>query len=393
MEGHRGLVGAPALSIVVPVYRVEEYLEECLDSILGQEGADDVEVIAVDDGSTDACGSMLAEYARQHPRVRVVQLPRNRGLSEARNVGLDHARGTYVWFVDADDWLPPGSLLAVAERLRGGDTDVLILEHAVVYEDGSSALRVFPRVWEGLAAPIRLADRPELLRLAQSACTKVVRRDFLLRTGLRFLPGWYEDTSFSHPLLMAASRIDLLGRVCYCYRQRPQGITRTVSHRHFEVFDQYRRLFEMVDGAGGAYEVFRPELFRLMVNHYLVILGNDSRLPEPMRRSFFDRVVAEYRRLRPPGGYPVPGGSAGVKHRLVRHQAYRAYTALRLANDGLQRARRALVPRWVRARLAPDPTLLRRPEPAPRRAGGPHPVGLIRPRSAVEPPAFVDESS
>ena len=92
------------ISFVVPAYRVQGYLRECLDSICGQAGAE-IEVIGVDDGSPDSSGEILAEYARRDPRVRVVTLPVNRGLGAARNAGLAEARGEYVWFVDGDDWL------------------------------------------------------------------------------------------------------------------------------------------------------------------------------------------------------------------------------------------------------------------------------------------------
>ena len=97
----------PTLSVVVPVYRVEGYLRECLDSILAGAGAD-VEVVAVDDASPDGCAAILDRYAAADPRVRVVRMAANVGLGMARNAGLDAARGEYVWFVDSDDWLPPG---------------------------------------------------------------------------------------------------------------------------------------------------------------------------------------------------------------------------------------------------------------------------------------------
>ncbi len=171
----------------------------------------------------------------------------------------------------------------------------------------------------------------------------MARRALLDEAGLRFLPGWYEDSSFSHPMMMAARSIDVLHEVCYCYRQRtPGGITTTVSARHFEVFDQYERLFAIVDRASGAYDVFRPELFRLMINHYLVIVGNEWRLPTGMHRAFFRRIAQDYRRWLPAGGYAVPDGVTGLKHRLVRHDAYRAYAALRLAHRQTAGVRRLL---------------------------------------------------
>src|SRR3954453_16074401 len=114
------------LSVVVPVYRVEEYLKQCLDSILT--GDDRVEVIAVDDASPAPCGGLLDAYAEDHPGLRVLHLPHNVGLGLARNAGLDEATGDYVWFVDSDDWLAPGAVPAVLNRLRDTEPDVLLID-------------------------------------------------------------------------------------------------------------------------------------------------------------------------------------------------------------------------------------------------------------------------
>jgi CDP-glycerol glycerophosphotransferase len=358
----------PLLSVVVPVYRVERYLADCLDSILAEAG-NQVEVIAVDDGSPDRSGEIADEYARRDPRVRLVRLPGNVGLGQARNAGVDRAAGDYVWFVDSDDWLPAGAMPAVLDRLGSTRPDVLIVDHAEVYEDGASRPVRSGRPLAGLIGPIRLAECPRLLRLAQSACTKIVRRAFLDESELRFLPGWYEDSSFSHPLLMAAGHIEVLDRVCYCYRQRRAGgITRTVSPRHFEVFEQYQRLFEIVDKAAPGYDQFRPELFRLMIDHYLVIVGNQRRVPPGLRKVFFRRMAKDFRFRLPEGGYPVPAGVAGLKHRLVRRDAYLAYATLRLAHRAMSR-------------------LLRRPGGAPARrpASGP-PLAPVPPPSAGQTP-------
>ena len=323
------MTGNPYLSVVVPAYQVEPFLVRCLDSILTDTSAD-IEVVAVNDCSPDGCRLILGEYARRDPRVRLVHLPANVGLGQARNAGLDHATGDYIWFIDGDDWLPAGTVRSVIDRLKTTEPDVLVIDHAEVFDESRPLHGQSGNLLRGLTTPIRLAERPQLLRLAQSACTKVARRAFLADAGLRFRPGWYEDVSFSHPLLMAAGRIDVLDAVCYCYRQRPRGgITRTLSNRHFDVFEQYAGLFELVDTSAGAYDEFRPELFRLMINHYLVIVGNDQRLPIDMRPAFFQRIFEDYRRWRPAAGYPVPPGLTGLRHRLARRGAYRTYAVLR----------------------------------------------------------------
>ncbi len=310
---------APLLSIVVPVYGVEAYLRQCLDSIREDVPADEtaaVELIAVDDASPDGCGQLLREYAADHPGVRVLHLETNVGLGPARNAGLDVATGEYVWFVDSDDWLPPGTIAAMLDRLRTDRPDVMMIDHLRVHECGRRDIDA----------------SSHLLRVQHTAWNKVVRRAFMAELGLRFHPGWYEDIPFSHPLLIGAERISVLDRICYLYRQGRQGaITSTRSGRHFDAFDQYDRLFAWLrqhhpDGR------WHAELFDLMVNHFLVVVGNDDRLHPHLRRRFFRRVAAHYRRHLPGGGYPRPGGVAGLKHRLVDRNNYLAYVALRRAH-------------------------------------------------------------
>jgi CDP-glycerol glycerophosphotransferase len=382
MRSERAPTGAPRVSVVIPVYQVEAYLPQCLDTVLA-DSADDVEVVAVDDGSPDGSAEILAACAASDPRLRVVRLPTNVGLGQARNAGLEHARGEYVWFVDADDWLPAGAVRTVTDRLVATRPDVLLIGHDEVHDDGSPVRRQGVEPLRGVAAPVPLAARPDLLRQAQSACTKIARRAYLTELGLRFRPGWYEDSSFSHPLLMAAARIDVLETVCYHYRQRDSGgITKTPSDRHFEVFEQYDWLFGAVDAASGAYDEFRPELFRLMINHYLVIVGNTRRLPGEMRQVFFRRVVADYRRRLPAGGYPMPEGVAWLKHQLVRLDAYRTYLILRRVHRALNAMRDAL--------SSGGPVRARRARPAavgaPRAAADLANVAEPRARAVIPPP-------
>ncbi|MEV7330491.1 glycosyltransferase [Micromonospora sp. NPDC093244] len=333
---------APLLSIVVPVYGVEAYLYQCLESIRADIPAGDanaVELIAVDDASPDGCGAMLRAYAGRDG-VRVVHLSSNVGLGLARNAGLDVATGRYVWFVDSDDWLPPGTIAAVLDRLRQHQPDVLMLDHLRVHEDGRREVDASSHLLRGVPGVVRLADQPHLLRVQHTAWNKVVRRAFLDELGLRFFPGWYEDIPFSHPLLIGAEKISVLDRVCYLYRQGRQGaITSTRSGRHFEAFGQYERLMDWV-ARNHPDERFRAELFELMISHYLVVAGNDDRLHPHLRRAFFHRVAEHYRRYLPTGGYPVPAGVAGLKHRLVGRGDWLAYSALRQAHRVAGRLRR-----------------------------------------------------
>lgn len=104
----------PKVSVVIPVYKVEEYLEKCLDSVVGQ-SLRDIEIICVDDGSPDRCGEICHRYAKNDKRIKVIH-QENQGLSAARNTGIEHATGDYIAFVDSDDWLHP-NFLEVLYRL------------------------------------------------------------------------------------------------------------------------------------------------------------------------------------------------------------------------------------------------------------------------------------
>ncbi|WP_246467362.1 glycosyltransferase family 2 protein [Allocatelliglobosispora scoriae] len=311
------------LSVVIAVHGVEDYLKECLDSILCDLRTD-VEVIAVDDASPDGCPALLDSYA--DPRLRVIHLTANVGLGPARNVGLDAARGRYVWFVDSDDWLPAGAVAEVRAALST-EPDVLLIDHDRVSPRGIHRPSQTSAVLREAIGSVTVADQPSLLRAHTTAWNKVVRRSLLAEAGLRFPPGWYEDLPYSQPLLLAARRIEVLDRVCYHYRTRASGaITRTASDRQFEVFGQYDLLFAKLRPQD---EQFRGLLCELMVNQLLVMLGSPERVAADRRHAFFREIVAVTRRHAPASGYPIPPGVIGAKHRMVAWNAYPAYAASR----------------------------------------------------------------
>ncbi|KES03610.1 glycosyl transferase [Streptomyces toyocaensis] len=318
----------PRFSVIVPAYQVQAYLHECLESVLTQ-SYPDLELIAVDDCSPDACGAVIDEFAARDPRVRVVHLPENVGLGRARNAGMERATGDYLVFLDGDDTLTPDALLALADRLKEtGDPDVLVYDYARTYWSGEAVRnRAAAELTESGPAPFRLADRPGLLNLLMVAWNKAYRREFVQRAGLAFPPGYYEDTPWTYPALMTAESIATLDRVCVHYRQRRAGcILRTTSERHFDVFDQYDRVFAFVDERPGL-ERWRPVLFRRMVDHLVTVYTRRDRLPRGARAAFLRRARAHYRRHRTPGA-PVPA-RARVHHTLVRFGLHRTYRTLR----------------------------------------------------------------
>ncbi|MGA5178182.1 bifunctional glycosyltransferase/CDP-glycerol:glycerophosphate glycerophosphotransferase [Streptomyces pseudogriseolus] len=344
----------PRFSVIVPVHNVQGYLHACLDSVLGQSYRD-LEVIAVDDRSPDGCGAILDDYAARDDRVRVLHLEENVGLGRARNAGMPHAAGDFLLFLDSDDTLTPGALQALADRLdETGDPDVLVFDYARTYWWGGTRRNVLAHVLAEAAGSIfTAAERPEILDLLMVVWNKVYRRDFVEREGFSFPPGYYEDTPWTFPVLLSAERIATLDRICLYYRQRRQGnILSTTSRKHFDVHEQYARVFRFVD-ARPALAHWRPFLHAKMGEHCLDILSKPDRLPPSDRAEFFRRTAEMFHAHRPPGAR-VPaelrvleGSYAGY---VLRRRATR--TGRELQRRARQ-ARAATAARAVRARSLP----------------------------------------
>jgi glycosyltransferase involved in cell wall biosynthesis/CDP-glycerol glycerophosphotransferase (TagB/SpsB family) len=208
------------VSVVVPVYNVEPYLLECLESLAAQTMFDRCQVVVVDDGSTDGSPDIVAAFAATHPNVLVHRQP-NAGLGAARNAGLDRACGRYVMFCDSDDRLPSRAI----EALWSG-----ITRHNSTLAVGN--MQTFPSPsqfpWQkylgkGEKCYSGLPDAPDLI-FSPSACNKMFDLAALRACGLRFRPGvHFEDAFLVIPFMLSASQIVLVDELVYEYRKRPTG--------------------------------------------------------------------------------------------------------------------------------------------------------------------------
>jgi CDP-glycerol glycerophosphotransferase len=321
----------PTVSVIIPVYGVERYLGDCLDSVLGQATAG-IEVIAVDDASPDGCGRILDARASRDPRLRVVHLAANAGPGNARNVGLAQAAGEYVWFVDADDLLADGALAAVARRLGQDRPDVLLIDYEDLYPGGGTGpspglalLRAAP------AGTFTLAEQPQLLHLTMTSWSKVIRRAFLAGLGMEFPEGIHEDVALTCAMLLGAERIAALARVCYRYRRaRPGAFMATRSGGQARIFCSYETVFALAARADPPLtREVQAALFERAIWHYTTVL---PLVPRAGRRQYFRRMHEDFTRYRP-AAYERPPGARGVKFALVERNAYGMYAVLEPVNQ------------------------------------------------------------
>jgi len=214
----------PDVAVIIPIYNTAEFLRECVDSVLSQSYAN-LEVILIDDGSTDGSASICDEYQRSDVRVHVVhQL--NAGLSEARNAGMRSASAGRVLFLDSDDWLAPECIEELHRMLVDGRAQIAVCGTARLTKP-SDALEVRVPTWESrcLTGDDFLRDPARFEPVHPvSACGKLIDRALL--EGIWFPRGrFHEDVFVTHVILHRAERIAVTPRILHYYRQRPGSIT------------------------------------------------------------------------------------------------------------------------------------------------------------------------
>ncbi len=238
----------PFFSIIVPIYKVENYLDQCVRTLINQTFSD-IEILLVDDGSPDSCPQMCDSYARQDSRVRVIHKP-NGGLSDARNAGLDAATGEYVILVDSDDYIERNACEKLLPFAQTG-CDIVIAEG--VSEGAVKRLR------HGSFAPGILCDARAYLKTAcangampMASWLYVYNRQFLNRENLRFRKGiLHEDEQFTPRAFLAAGQVVESGVLLYHYMIRQDSITtgkdlRRNAHDLHEVCLELRSIYDTI---------------------------------------------------------------------------------------------------------------------------------------------------
>lgn len=209
------------ISLIIPIYKVEDYLSRCIDSILRQTYVN-LEVILVDDGSPDSCGQICDEYARKDARIRVIH-KKNGGLSDARNAALDIAQGEYITFIDSDDWINIEYVKKLYELISNTNSDIAVCnfirtsEEKLSYSDFKEEIHVF----SNLEALEQLTGK--FYEQLVIACGKLYKKG-LFKT-IRFPVGkLHEDEFITYKLIYKAKKIVLTTAQLLYYWQREDSI-------------------------------------------------------------------------------------------------------------------------------------------------------------------------
>lgn len=262
-------------SIVIPVYNVEPYLRECLDSVLNQSYAD-WEVVCVNDGSTDGSTAILEEYALKDVRFNIITQP-NGGLSAARNTGIKEAKGDYILFLDSDDWLEHDALQVLSEHLKG--EDMLCFSGKRFFEETNSFNPADELPENGYDSGMAYYNENALLHRDFAFVCVVLRaykRAFLVENNLRFKEGiFHEDNLFTPMACFYAKSVRVINANLYVYRVRANSITTTPNLKRRK--DLMGTANELAAFFISKSDFDKKVVYRAITHHYQVVFLDVSK--------------------------------------------------------------------------------------------------------------------
>lgn len=281
-------VKQPMVSIIIPIFNAECYLRECLDSVC-QQSMRDIEIICVDDASPDQSLSIVTEYAKREPRIKVLRGEENRGPGHARNRGLDAAEGEYIAFVDNDDWIKLNLCEVAYSAAKENHADILVfrmtdyLEETGIFEESLTIAQRYPIAEK---ESFCFLDSPWLMKLHFSACSRLFRAAFLKEEGIRFPEGiHYEDHPFFFETLLCARRVSILDVPLYYYRKHHSSVIHD-DMKMFDIFRAYELSDRYIDKA-------LPDRFLRRIylqEKFLVLKSLTERVGFQQREAFFEKV-------------------------------------------------------------------------------------------------------
>ncbi len=226
----------PKISIIIPCYNSEAYLQKAVDSVLNQ-SLQELQIILVDDGSTDKTPVLLQQYKMQDNRVEVATHPQNRGLGAARNSGMEVATGEYLFFLDSDDYIHLNGLEVLYEHAKSSHLDILQAQY-IVHEAGKKKVMPPDLVpFQQAVSGIQYFNAGFFI--APQAWAKLWRKDFIKKYHLQFSTGYYEDIAMVFEAIAKADKIDNILFPIYHYVIRQGSITRRpVTKKHWQDFKQ-----------------------------------------------------------------------------------------------------------------------------------------------------------
>ena len=288
------------ISVIIPVYNVEDYLYVCINSVLKQ-SYDNFEIICINDASTDSSLEILEYFAQKDSRVKIIKNESNMGPGYSRNNGLDVAQGKYIAFLDGDDWLAPDALEILVNKAEQDNLDFVMFKNIAHYEDhhefgmeayydmefmNNFADKVFNH-WD--------LDKTRLFKIPNGPCNKLYLKSFLDENNIRFPKGnlIHEDNPFFYKLITSAERVSLIDKYLYNRRRRPNSITTLNNERIFDNIEVMYKVLDVFFEDKELYEYYKKEVLTYIFSS--VFKGKYDQIDDELKDKFFKEVQGAYK--------------------------------------------------------------------------------------------------
>lgn len=289
------------VSVVIPVFNAEKYLKNCLNTVLGQ-SLKSLEVIAIDDNSTDDSLAILKDYQRKDSRLRIFKNKENMGPSYNRNVGIEAAKGKYIQFVDADDWLDENALKTFYNESEFVDLDILIFPYTIYDENKrefkdnyASSLEAIDSSLNNKVFDYLSFDSNTLFNLDYSPVNKMYKASFLKKFNEPFYEGVdvAGDSLFFYTVLFNAKRLAVNRDFLYFYRLHEGSLSTKDDRRSFDSLFIMKDLVKLVKNVG-IYESVKMDLIHFITKIYK---SNLNRLNAAFKDEFLKSIQEDYKQF------------------------------------------------------------------------------------------------
>ena len=287
------------ISVIVPVYNVEDYLHVCLNSVLKQT-YQDFEIICIDDASTDSSLEILEYFTKKDSRVKILKNDSNHGPGYSRNRGLEVAQGKYISFLDGDDWFSPDTFEILIEKAEKDNLDLLIFKNIVYYEEphefGMEEYydMEFMNKFENKVFNHFDLDKTKLFVMSNAPWNKFYLKSFLDENNIRF-PNEnliHEDNPFFYKVITSARRISLIDKYLHNRRRRPNSIMTYNNERLFDNIDICYLILDHFLEKYHLYQYYKKEVLTYISN---ILNGKYYQIEDRFKDEFFKQAQGAYK--------------------------------------------------------------------------------------------------
>ena len=252
------------LSLIVPVYNVEKYLDKCLSSLVNQT-LKDIEIIVVNDGSPDNSQSIIDKYVKKYPNIVFSYKKKNGGLSSARNYGIKKAKGEYIGFVDSDDYVDLNLFESMYNEAKKENADVVGCQVKFDYKDRSNYNEINKTIFNK-----SIVESPDiLLEIKSYAPNKIYKRDFWNNNKFEFPNQFFEDSALIYNVLVSANKVCCIFDAFYHYnRTNETSITRIVDNRMYDIFKSCDSILNYYKN-NNSYEIIKDKVDYICIKHII----------------------------------------------------------------------------------------------------------------------------